>query len=344
MKPLLSKLLLPALLLPFCFGSGTLEKGGYFTPQYFPPLESGKEYYDIELTYTYTEPFTSSEISFRLDIYREHQAGVIEVHNIDTFYVPSMAVPYTTTFVTKIDYDYFYDGDNRNCLIIQFTNEGYQSEGTSFFLNYRHNYIINITKERSSYERPSIEGWYETFDDSGNGYLNGRYEWRGFTQDFVNPDYMILPMNKWKLRYRNQKGLYQYLNPVQATLTIHDTESFLMGRLVQESYHTKRRVVYLSVLRGSSYYTYFRTKEKIVYSPDYRSVRTNGRSLEGDHESYAIFLPPIKKGTLRRTKFELKLIGVGENRQDTVTYTFYVTQTYNYVGSYPTSIYYVEEC
>lgn len=343
MKGHLSKFLLLPLLLPFCFSSTTLTKAGQFDPAYFPPLEKGEDYYEMNLLYNYHYNVSTSVFTFTLTT-REHSYGgggtsqVVSRHTFNT-----IVAGHNQTVKLRINYDKLKDERNTNNLLITVNNgTSFSTEIYSFYLNYSESHTIEIKKENSSYERQG-DGHYEDFDSSTEDNNSSLYNWTGFKGDFENPEYQLLPLRKLKFRMRNEEKDYIDYVPSSVVLSIYDPFNFHnIGKLTGAG--TNKRMDVPLQCTFSNHYTYFRTKEKIIYSPDYRTVRTNGAITSADHVSHMIFLPPIDNGEIRTTKFALTMKGVGPYKNDVVTYEFTVTQTYNYIGSYPVSEWYVEEC
>lgn len=341
MKQRLSKLILPALLLSFCFAGTSAEKAGVATPIQFPALQYGKKVYSFDFEYTFRKKVKLSKFIFYLNVKNKYGAGAVR-HDIDDFEVTNMELPLTVKFPIEIDYDLFAREKDFNSLYITVKNDPYAMETYLIKLNYPTYHNIDIEEEDGSYSRPA-DGWYESFsgDDTNQDIV---YEWTGFAGDFLDPKYMLFPFKEMKIRMRDRRGKIAKLPMKKAVLEIYDTENFDVG-VEKGSFFNKRREVELDFSRAdSSSYLRFRSKEKIIYSPDYRTVRTDGKVYASDHVTQSIFLPPVKNGEIRTTKFVLRLSSLGEKGRDNITYAFTITQTHNYVGSYPVSEYYVEEC
>lgn len=339
MKRLPSELLM-VLLLPLCSGATTLDKAGYMIPQYFSPLTKNAATYDFTSSYVYEHDVSKTEIIVRLTTY--YQTGGASKKTINSRKMFDIAVPCTLTFTTSIDYDDIATGKDYSVIEITYRNEGFVSEFYSIRLAYSENCNITIDKENGYCDRSSLEGWYEDFSgDSINE--PARYEWKGFAQTITDPDYMLFPLRNLKIRMRGQTGLYENMAIKSASISIFDIENFKMGTKVN-FFFVKKMVVDLSWSYDSSHYTVFRTKNVITYSPDFREVRTQGAINSYDKNTHAIFLPPIKNGEVRNTRFSIDLLGVGVNGRDSIHSYFDVIQTRNYIGSYPVSEYYVEEC
>lgn len=340
MKRRLSEFLLPALLLPFCFGGTTeTEKAGYFDPHYFPPLTTGEDSYLFYLTYNYTHKVYESRFIVSMVLYR-NQGGPQEI-TLERYPLSESCPPYRFSFEVDIDYDTFLKGDNKNYLKVAVKNPGYADESYGFFLNYANPTVFTIKEETSSLYRPYV-GHYEDFDPSTKN-SNIYYEWKGFAMDFEDPEYMVLPLDQMKMRMKDIDGKYVDMPIEKATLSTRDINNISIGELVGP-YWSRRREIELDVDFDIYHYTHFQTKEKIIYSPDYRTVRENGRVTAFDHESNSIFLPPVSVGEVRTTEFLLTLTHIGQYNIDIAYYYFDVVQTHNYIGSRPVSDWHVEEC
>lgn len=341
----LSKLLLPMILLPFCLSANTMEKAGQIDPIDFPPLTSGEDYYSFYFRYQYSKTVNYSYFTFSLNVYEEHRAGA-KNYQIAKYPFSGGNPKAAAAYNIDIDYDYFARAENLNELTITVRHlpEGkYRVESYKIYLNYADPHIVYVDEEEG-YEERGYQGWYETFTDDGDENVPPRYEWRGLAGDFLDPEYMLLPLSQFKIRMRNQRGNYVDMPFSKATLVIYDIENFKVGEAI-ESYFSPRREVPLScTFNKLTHYATFRTEEEIIYSPDFREVRLNGRLSSADKTSHAIFLPPIAVGEIRTTKFRLELNGVGAYGNDAIIYDFNITQTHNYIGSSPVSDYYVEEC
>lgn len=346
MKQPRSSFLLPFLLLPFCFGVTTIKpKAGYFLPHYFPPLEeNGSGYYAFTLVYRYSYAVEKPNLSVDLTRYNNQwHAGATTVEVVNQT-LPRASAGRNASWNCKIPYSMFRSGNDMNFLSISITNPGYRTESYQMLpMNYSTAYSIDITKENGYYQRPFTEGWQEDFD----GVLceKIRYEWTGFAGDFDDPDYGLLPLQWMQIRMRNKKKAYVNLPIKSATLTIWDNiDVFKFGKIVSYGILKSKRVVDLSwkyVL--DNHFLYFQNKSATIYSPDYREIRDGARLTDYDHVSNSIFLPTVKNGEIRTTNFTLDIYGVGEYNKDTISYDFSVTQTHNYMGSYPTSEWYVQE-
>lgn len=326
-------------LLPFCFGAASLEKAGYMHPQYFPPLTKDEETYEFTNYYTFEHNVSYSRMSVTLTTY--FLTGGATKKTVSNIVVKNVAVPCTINFKTVIDYDDFVDGRDRNVLEFSISNTDYAYEFYSVNLAYPSSHYINIDTENGDFDRSGVEGWYEDFSGESVN-LPTRYEWKGFTQEITDPEYMLFPLNAFKIRMRNQRGEYTSLPIGWAQLTIFDAVNFKFGYETSFLF-VKRRIVPLSWSYDSSNYTVFRMEDAVTYSPDFRIVRENGRITEGDKTSYSLFLPPIENGEVRSTTFKLDIYSAGEQGRDSIHSSFNVIQTHNYIGSYPISEYYVEE-
>lgn len=330
------------LAVPFLMGSSSTTKAGYMSECVYPALSSSESTYSFSNTYNYTHDVGYSQIWIELYAYHG-PTGTPTITEVKYASRVEAEAGKSMLFRTSIDYSLFSKTGKTNANELRYTikNAGYDDEHYIIHLNYKKSERFVITTESGSVSKNGATNWVAKFDGTYN--YPARYEWKGFTQEIVDPQYSIFPLGQMKIRmYDQNQKLADFLYE-EATLTISDATNFKMGQIVFVNGRKRRRLKLKAYQEPNTKYVSFKSATPIIYSHDFREVRADGVKREGDKESYHVFLPPVNNGDVRQTLFELSINKAGYEQSDYFYSKFSVYQSHNFIGSAPDSDYVVEE-